>query len=110
MTKILCYIVCILAVGMAILFFMYNYAENKIHALESQKNELSRNSEQLKKEIKDLENGIEEWIKKDREATDTIRKIRNSMVYNKVDSCDCYNTKLPDGMLNTIRERNKNKN
>ena len=81
--------------------FSLQYIERgkKIKLLETEKNELSA-------QLKSMENEIENYNKKQLEATSTIEKVRE-VIKTVKEPCNCYNTRLPDDVIKLLHENNK---
>ena len=81
--------------------FSLQYIERgkKIKLLETEKNELAA-------QLKSMENEIENYNKKQLEATSTIEKVRE-VIKTVKEPCNCYNTRLPDDVIKLLHENNK---
>lgn len=60
----------------------------------------------LKTQLKSKEKEIEQYNQKQLEASNTIEKVRE-VVKRVKEPCDCYNTPLPDGILDILHNNNQ---
>lgn len=81
--------------------FAQNYIERgrQINTLESEKTE-------LKLQLKSMEAEIDEYNKKQLQASSTIEKVRE-VVKRVKEPCDCYNTALPSDIKRLLHDNNK---
>lgn len=81
--------------------FSLQYIERgkKIKLLETEKTELSA-------QLKSMENEIENYNKKQLQASGTIEKVRE-VIKTVKEPCNCYNTRLPDDVIKLLHDNNK---
>lgn len=87
-----------------LLLVAYIFSERYIER-GKQINQLTGEKNELINQIKSKEKEIERYNQKQLEASNTIEKVRE--VIKKVkEPCDCYNTRLPDSVLNILHGNN----
>lgn len=99
MKTFLMYIGAFLLLCLYIFSIQYIERGKKITLLEGEKSELTN-------QLKSMENEIENYNKKQLQASSTIEKVRE-VVKRVKEPCDCYNTALPDDVKRLLHDNNK---
>lgn len=102
MNRIYTIITAFLAAGCMYLYFSNSYLENKIDALESQKNSLKNDLTECQRNNEACNEGIKQFNKAQNRAGETIAKVR-TVVKTVRSDCDCYNAAMPDGVREQLR-------
>lgn len=99
MKTFLMYIGAFLLLCLYIFSIQYIERGKKITLLEGEKNE-------LKSQLKSMEAEIDEYNKKQLQASSTIEKVRE-VVKRVKEPCDCYNTALPSDIKRLLHDNIK---
>lgn len=104
MNKLFLTIIGILCVGIVVLYFMYNFSQNKVHTLETKILTLKNDVSNCKTNLTDCNKGIEEFNNAQIQASSTIQKIKTVVQTVKSD-CDCFNSAVDDSVIKLVRKQ-----